>query len=199
MVRNNQILILSAVVLILLACNFLTSQPVQTPIPIKIWVPTPTNTIEPTVMPANTPSLEPASIGSTPVTTSGFTVVRLHPSDGSLPDQLADQALRANMLSQEPYIEFDATWCSSCLALETSLDEGNPLMVAAFQGVYMIRIDIDEWEGLLDGTGFEFEAIPIIFQLDNAGHNTGNSIDGDAWGENIPENMAPPLDAFFHS
>jgi len=27
---------------------------------------------------------------------------------------------------------------------------------------------------------------------------TGGTVDGNAWGDNIPENMAPVMDRFFH-
>ena len=69
-------------------------------------------------------------------------------------------------------------------------------MVNAFEGIYLIRLDADEWGW--GENGFNFDAIPVFFKLDVDGHPTGEVIDGSAWGENIPENMAPPLDKFFH-
>jgi hypothetical protein len=72
-------------------------------------------------------------------------------------------------------------------------------MVDAFQGVYIARVDIDEWAGGLDRTGFEFAGIPIFFGLDDQGGPNGATIDGNAWGANISENMAPPLKDFFQS
>ena len=70
-------------------------------------------------------------------------------------------------------------------------------MLEAFSGVYLIRLDVDEW-GWITDHGFNVEAIPVFYKLDADGKPNGEVIDGNAWGENIPENMAPPLDAFFH-
>jgi hypothetical protein len=183
----------------MLACSCLTNsiaRPTE-PIPATEIFP-PTETLPPseTIAPAATitPTTEPtATVGT------GFTIVRVHPSDGNLNEQLAAEVQKAKALGQDAYVEFDATWCPCCQAIESSLDEGNPLMVDAFQGVYVARADVDEWEGYLDGTGFEFDGIPIFFELDDQGRPTGESIDGNAWGENIPENMAPTLKEFFQS
>ncbi len=70
-------------------------------------------------------------------------------------------------------------------------------MVDAFTGVYLIQASVDSWG--FPPKGWDFEFIPIFYALDEHGHATGETIDGDAWGENIPENMAPPLKAFFES
>ena len=69
-------------------------------------------------------------------------------------------------------------------------------MVNAFEGIYLIRLDADKWGW--GENGFDFDAIPIFFKLDSEGRPSGEVIDGGAWGENIPKNMAPPLDEFFH-
>ena len=69
-------------------------------------------------------------------------------------------------------------------------------MVAAFDGVYLIRLNADKWGW--GGNGFDFDGIPVFFKLDSQGQPNGEVIDGSAWGDNIPENMAPPLDEFFH-
>jgi len=41
--------------------------------------------------------------------------------------------------------------------------------------------------------------IPIFYALDKDGKPTGRKVDGGAWDDNIPENMAPVLDKFFHA
>lgn len=71
-------------------------------------------------------------------------------------------------------------------------------MLNAFCGVYLIRVDVDRWDWGNESLGFDVPAIPIFFKVDQQGKPTGAIIDGNAWGENIPENMAPPLDSFFH-
>jgi thiol-disulfide isomerase/thioredoxin len=185
--------------IILLACSCLTNGAAR---PVELIPPTGASSSTETSMPVEpatptatiVPSVEPAAtLGA------GFTIVRVVPADGNLNDQLAAEAAKAELLGQDAYVEFDATWCPSCKAIETSLEDGNDLMVDAFQGVYIVRADVDAWENDLEGTGFEFEAIPIFFAVDDQGRPTGEWIDGDAWGENIPENMAPPLKEFFQS
>lgn len=71
-------------------------------------------------------------------------------------------------------------------------------MLNAFEGIYLMRVDVDLWGWGDESLGFDVAAIPIFFKVDPQGQPTGDIIDGNAWGENIPENMAPPLDAFFH-
>ncbi|MDX9993540.1 MAG: hypothetical protein RBS68_15970 [Anaerolineales bacterium] len=71
-------------------------------------------------------------------------------------------------------------------------------MLAAFENIYLIRVDIDQWGWDHESLGFYVPAIPIFFKVNDQGQSTGEVIDGGAWDENIPENMAPALDAFFH-
>ena len=72
-------------------------------------------------------------------------------------------------------------------------------MLKAYRGTYIIKLDVDEW-GWDNGKvqDFSFTGIPVYFKLDAQGHQTGEVVDGGAWGENIPENMAPVMDKFFH-
>ena len=78
-----------------------------------------------------------------------------------------------------------------------SIQEQNPLMVDTFKGMYIIQADVDSWG--FPPEGWDFDGIPIFYALDADGKPTGATVDGNAWGENIPENMAPPLKAFFGS
>ena len=73
-------------------------------------------------------------------------------------------------------------------------------MLNAYRGTYIIKLDVDEW-GWKDSKvqDFSFGAIPIYFKLDSKGQQTGEVIDGGAWGEDISENIAPVMDKFFHS
>lgn len=72
-------------------------------------------------------------------------------------------------------------------------------MVKAFDGVYLIKVDVDEWgQKKISNGGFIFDGIPIFFKLDADGKPTGEMVDGNAWADNTPENMAPVLDHFFH-
>ncbi|HLO17456.1 MAG TPA: thioredoxin family protein [Anaerolineales bacterium] len=172
----NKKLLLIFVTAILLACNFL--------IPPK---------------PTATPEAISGSSDSESLTAEGFTIVRLHPKDGNLQNMLAGEAQKASALGQMPVAEFDATWCPPCQAIDAGIKSKNELMLKAYSGMYIIKLDVDEW-GWNNGKvqDFRFDAIPVYFKLDSKGQQTGKVIDGGAWGEDIPENIAPVMDKFFH-
>ena len=130
-----------------------------------------------------------------PSTGIGFTVVTIHPSQGDLSSVLAFHAGQAAQLGQTPYAEFTAVWCPPCEALANSLTDDR--MVDAFRGTYIIRVDIDEWKSQLHKAGFNVIGVPTFSELDENGRPSGRVITGAAWGEDIPENMAPPLKEFF--
>jgi thiol-disulfide isomerase/thioredoxin len=132
-------------------------------------------------------------------TFDGFTIVRLHPKDGDLQTMLADQAQKAAALGQMPVVEFDATWCPPCQAIDKAIKANNELMLSAYKGTYIIKLDVDEWGWKNSKVqDFQFDGIPVYFKLDSEGRQTGGVIDGSAWGEDIPENIAPVMDKFFH-
>ncbi len=171
------------ILLTLLACNFITG---------KGNVP----------LPASQPT-EPAtsqSTSSTPedIFPTSFTISRIKKENGDLFNQLAKEVRKAKSLGQTPFIEFDATWCPPCQAIDASIKSKDTLTINAFEGIYLIRADVDEW-GWGDGAKFKFEAIPIYFKLDDKGNPTGAKVDGSAWKEDIPKNFAPVLDIFFHT
>lgn len=130
---------------------------------------------------------------------ASFTVVRLHPETGDLQTMLASEAQKAAALGQMPVVEFDATWCPPCLAIDKAIKDKNKLMLSAYGGTYIIKLDVDEW-GWADSKlhDFSFDGIPVYFKLDPEGNQTGEVIDGGAWGKDIPENIAPVMDNFFH-
>ena len=112
---------------------------------------------------------------------------------------LAGEGQKAEALGQMPVVEFDATWCPPCQAIDAAIESKNELMLNAYKGTYIIKLDVDEW-GWKNGKvqSFSFDAIPIYFKLDSEGQQTGEVIDGGAWGEDIPKNIAPVMDEFFH-
>jgi len=132
-------------------------------------------------------------------TSAGFTVIRLHPGAVDLQAMLAGEGQKAEALGQMPVVEFDATWCPPCQAIDAAIESKNELMLNAYKGTYIIKLDVDEW-GWKNGKvqSFSFDAIPIYFKLDSEGQQTGEVIDGGAWGEDIPQNIAPVMDEFFH-
>jgi len=142
---------------------------------------------------SQTPSV---TVGAT-ASVIDFTRVRLHKGDGDLSALIKAEAGKAVAAKRHPYIDFDATWCPACIAIEQTLDARDPMMVDAFAGTAIIQVDIDDWKSDLSGAGYTVKAIPVYYELDGSGKSTGRTIDGGAWGDNIPENMAPPLKAFF--
>ena len=182
------------IVLGMLACKALTPEPQEIP----------TVALEPTtdavseITPQPTPETV-TEIVPEPTSSTGFTIVRLRPEDGNLADMLAEEAQKAATLGLIPVVEFDATWCPPCIAIDAAIEADDALMVDAYAGTYIIKLDVDEW-GWNDGQVefFQFEYIPVYFKLDATGTPTGEMIDGGAWNEDIPENIAPVMDEFFH-
>jgi thiol-disulfide isomerase/thioredoxin len=127
---------------------------------------------------------------------SGFVVTQLDPGAGDIRAALEAEAAKAKRQGLKPYAELWATWCKPCMALKGSLKD--PRMQAAFKGTYIVQLEVDAWGAKLDGAGLASSVIPVLYALDDKGKPTGRKIDGGAWDDNIPENMAPPLDKFFH-
>ena len=165
-----------------LSCNFLIQQD-ENPLPASPEVDTAPSAL-------STPQALTTS-------TESFVISRISQSNGGLMTQLASEAQKANALGLAPFIEFDATWCPPCQAIEKSIQSKDPLTMQAFDGVYLIRADVDEWSSE-NGKNFTFDAIPVYYELDASGKPTGAVIDGGAWNEDIPKNFAPVLDEFFH-
>ena len=198
--RMKQFYWILAGLLLLSGCNPAQSpQPASTPEPSvdsPTIAPTPTDEVvipTETVMPT-----EPAVIyelfDESPAP-DRFTVVRIGKTKEKLLDILKVEAKKAMDLGRQPYVEFYADWCPPCKAIRESL--GDERMIDAFAGTYIIKLDLDFWEIKLLGTGFNVNGIPAFFELDPDGKPTGRTITGAAWGEDIPENIAPPLKDFF--
>jgi thiol:disulfide interchange protein len=142
------------------------------------------------------PSTSPVPTSDEPTPTPvPFAVIDAHTSEGELDVVLARHASRASELGLRPFVEFTASWCPSCNALAESLDD--PLMIEAFQGTYLVRLDIDEWDRSLPGSGFRVFGVPTFFEIDETGASTGRMLTGAAWGRDVVENMAPVLKQFF--
>jgi thiol-disulfide isomerase/thioredoxin len=135
---------------------------------------------------------------TTAATTTDFQIVDVRADGRSIDAILASEAGKAKAAGLKPFAEFSASWCPPCMAIKHTLEAKDPQMVAAFAGTYVIRLDADEWSTKkLAGTGMRADTIPVFYALDAQGKTTGRSIDGGAWGDNVPENMAPPLQRFF--
>jgi len=150
--------------------------------------------------PASKPA-EPAAATATKVVSqqSGSGDLAWHTVDPKAPvaDSLASFVKDAKAAGLKPYAYLHASWCGPCNAIEKT-HAADPQMVDAFKGTAIAMIDIDAADSkALDAHGLQSSAIPVFFTLDDAGKPTGAKIDGGAWGDNIPANMAPPLKAFF--
>ncbi|HUJ62528.1 MAG TPA: hypothetical protein VLX92_28700 [Kofleriaceae bacterium] len=110
---------------------------------------------------------------------------------------LARFAKEAIAAGKKPYAYLHAGWCEPCQAIDKT-HATDAKMIDAFAGTAIARIDIDAAkDDALAALGLSAGAIPVFYRLDASGKPTGDKIDGGAWGENIPDNMAPPLKAFF--
>ncbi len=181
---NKKIFLATATVFIL-SCSTLLPQKAES------------TTVQPVLTDAPQAEVNPAASANGELI--GFTEVRLHPADGKLDEMLATEAEKAVAAGLLPVVEFDADWCPPCVAINKHLEAKNELMLKAYDGTYIIKLDVDKWDwdnGKVEN--FSFEAIPVYFKLDRQGKPTGEIIDGGAWNEDIPVNIAPVMDAFFH-
>jgi hypothetical protein len=158
--------------------------------------PPPTPTSEPAV------SLPPTVTVTPPPTSDGNrpTLVYIHRYDGALYDQLAEQVRLAAAVGQEPIAYLTASWCPACTAVSDGLSGQHPAMMEAFSGIYLIGINVDEWDW--NSLEIDFpalrEGIPLFYRLDENGRPTDDWINGGAWEENTPENIARAMDPWLH-
>ena len=109
---------------------------------------------------------------------------------------IAEQTALAIKAGKKPVAYLHASWCPPCVEIEKT--KSTPKMAAAFAPAHIIAIDVDAVDAKqIEAAGMKLVVLPIFYRLDDKGRPTGDSIDGGAWGDNIPDNMAPPLTAFF--
>ena len=102
---------------------------------------------------------------------------------------------QARELGQRPYVELWATWCTACKAMHAR--SGEPAMIEAFSGTYVMRVDVDQLGPEAVEAGYASTSIPAIYEVGEDGRATGHMIDARAWADN-PEAMVNALRAFFH-
>ncbi len=158
--------------------------------------PTPTVQFGPNMMPpAQGPFSEFTEQHGGPPGSDGFARVGRSPSSGDLAQVLRIELLKAKTAGRKPFVEIGAEWAQPCRDLHNALDD--PRMREAFAGTHVIYLDVDAWGDELGRAGFQAGGVPVFFRLDEEGRPTGETISGAAWGDNTPENMAPPLKEFF--
>jgi len=120
----------------------------------------------------------------------------LSPSGGPLLSQLSQHATEAHRRGLTPVLYAHASWCPPCNAVARYADD--PSMREAFAGTYIVGVDVDAWGDQLSPHQIG-GLIPMWVALEADGRPGGRRIDGGAWGEDVPANMAGPLGTFFHS
>jgi thiol:disulfide interchange protein len=122
-------------------------------------------------------------------------IVHLHPGDTALAEQLRAHANRAEQRGLRPFLEVGAIWCPPSKLFGEVLD--HPRMQAALEGIYLIRVDMDEFDNDPKLTELGVVSIPVFFELDAEGEATGRKIDGGAWGVDTVENMSAVMARFW--
>ncbi len=125
----------------------------------------------------------------------GVLVLEPPQSTSRLKPFIQTQAEQAYEQDKFPFIFLYTLWCPASQKLLTSLD--HPLMKEAFDGSCIIKLNSDDWgqKAINEGVVPHFNVVPAIFRLDQNGEAL-DEINGGAWGENVPTQMAPPLRVF---
>ncbi|MEP7121416.1 MAG: thioredoxin domain-containing protein [Byssovorax sp.] len=124
-----------------------------------------------------------------------FVLVELAPTQGDLQPLLREHAEKARARGLKPFVEFYADWCRPCKALAGLMND--PLIVQAFTGTYVIKLNFDDWQAKLADAGFTPREIPMFYALDGEGRPTGRKLSGDTWGKANAESMSRALEPFF--
>ncbi len=148
------------------------------------------------VLPALAPALRPAASEEPPPVPIARSEWHRLSSANDLQRTLQSSARLAVTKGFLPVLYVGRTNCEPCESLKGSLDD--PRMQDAFAGTYVMEIDMDSAGAYrLTTAGININGIPAFFVLDADGRYHGSTITGAAWGDDIPENMAPPLTRFF--
>ena len=117
---------------------------------------------------------------------------------GSLAASVKTEVAKAQAAGKKPVVYIGASWCPPCKAIKKY--KSDPQMVTAFAGTHVIELDVDDWSAPdLDALDYKAKSVPVFIAVDKDAKAKGPTIDGGAWGDNIPANMAPPLTKFFAS
>ena len=141
--------------------------------------------------PAQPSPPSPSPPSSAPPSPPPFLLMELAPTQGDLTPLLRAQVERARVKSLRPLVEFYADWCPPCRAFQENL--GDPRMIEALRGTYLVKINLDDWHDKLPGTGFVVRSIPAFYLVGADGRPSGKMLDGDKWGKATPANMSTSL------
>lgn len=126
---------------------------------------------------------------------ANFTIASPTPTGESLAQMLQRQYEKAEQRGQKPFVQFTATWCGPCNIVKRNLRD--PLMMEAFDSVYLVRVDVDQWRPQIEQGEFRFEGIPTFFEIDANGSPTGRTLSSTQFASMSPAGMAPAFASFF--
>ena len=142
------------------------------------------------------PKPKPEKTGEPATRVTTYEVVQLQAGGKStLTARLAEETQKARAANLQPFIEFYADWCTYCAALKKSF--ADPTVQSALTGVYLIEVDIDDWNESLVDAGFDVPEIPLIFELDANGKPTGRVLSDRTYSDYSPAAIASGLREFF--
>ena len=72
----------------------------------------------------------------------------------------------------------------------------HPLIQKAFRGTSLVMLNQEQWGIHMGEVGMKSGSFPRIHELTDNGQASSRVITGAAWGEDIPSNMAPPIQTF---
>jgi len=124
-----------------------------------------------------------------------FVLVELAPTMGDLLPLLREHAARAREKKLKPFVEFYADWCRPCRDLDASMRDAQ--VIDAFQSTYIVKLNFDDWQDKISGSGFVPRKIPVFYAIGADGKATGRKLVGDTGVKITPATIAPLLKAFF--
>jgi hypothetical protein len=136
-----------------------------------------------------TPGLPPKRAAAAP-----REIVHIH-RGVDLAGQLREHAHAAEERGLRPFLEFGAVWCPPSKMFGEILED--PRMQDALRGIYLIRAELDDFDGDPRVLELRPTSVPVFYELDAEGQWTGRQINGGAWGDDTVENMSQTMSAFF--
>ena len=127
----------------------------------------------------------------------GFSIKEILPGRASLAEEIKSEMASAQSMGRQPHVYVMASWCEPCRALVALL--GDLIVSAVFKGTHIVMLDVELWGDQFEKLNIRPSSVPFITELGPDGRSTGRSIDGGAWDENTPENLARALGPYFRT